>query len=158
MELILVLVLIAVVAGIAAPSLHGFFVSRQSADAATKVLALTQWCRSESVAMGRRCRLNLNQGGDAFTITVEHAGTFIPPEGDLAAPFGLPEGARAALRQAVAPGAPTEVPSYVQFYPTGRNDVASIEIHGRSGEVYLVASNSPTESFHIISPTEASRP
>ena len=154
LELILVLVLISVVLALAAPSLRGFFASRQTADAAMRVVAMTQWARSEAVARGQRCRLNIDPQGRACWVTVQRRGVFVPADGEAGRPFQLPEGACATLGST---SAEASLPC-VQFYPGGRADVATIEIRGREGEVFLVACESPTEPFHVITPGEASRP
>jgi prepilin-type N-terminal cleavage/methylation domain-containing protein len=154
LELILVLVLISITLAMASPSLGGFFASRQTADAAMRVVSLTQWARSEAVARGQRCRLNIDPQGRTCWVTVQRTGVFAPADGQRGRPVQLPEGARVSLRSTSADPSP----SYVQFYPSGRSDTATIEITGRKGEVFLVASASPTDPFRVISPAEATKP
>jgi Tfp pilus assembly protein FimT len=151
MELALVLVVIGVVLAISAPSLRGFFASRQAADAAMTVLTLTKQARSEAVTRGRPCRLNFDPAAGRFWLTVQQTGAFTPPSVEMARGLCLPEGVQASLRSQ-SPEGPLP---YVQFQPTGRNNVAAIEIEGKQGEVYLVDCPSATEPFRIVSPSEA---
>src|SRR3972149_3661562 len=60
LELILVMVILSTVLAMAAPSLRGFFASRQIQDAAAQILALTQFARSQAVSEGTTYRLNFD--------------------------------------------------------------------------------------------------
>ena len=154
LELILVLVLISVALAMVSPSLRGFFASRQTADAAMRVVSLSQWARSEAVSQGRPCRLNVDPQRRACWVTVQRAGAFVPADGDAGRAIPLPQGAEVRLR--ATGGDPP--PAYVRFDPSGRSDTAAIEITGRGGEVFLVANASPTEPFRVSSPTKDSKP
>ena len=151
MELVLVLVVISVVLALSAPSLRGFFASRQTADAAATMLSLTKWARSQAVARGCPYRLNIDAPSGPFWLTVQEAGSFVDLNSEMGRRFQLPEGA--AVR--VLSDLPDPAASYLQFYPSGRNDAATIEITGRQGEVFLVTSPSATEPFRVVSPSEA---
>ena len=52
LELILVMVILSTVLAMAAPSLSGFFGSRQTHDTAAQILALTQLARSQAISEG----------------------------------------------------------------------------------------------------------
>lgn len=154
MELILVMLVVTVMLGLAAPSMRGFFASRQTADGALAMLAMTRWCRSDAISQGRRCRLNLDAEGQCCFVTVERAGGFVAPAGEAGQAVQMPDGARASLRAAQS-GQPA--PSFIQFYPTGRSDAATIAITGKGGDVYLLASGAPTEMYRLITPAEGAR-
>ncbi len=151
MELVLVLVVISVVLALSAPTLRGFFASRQTADAAAAVLSLTQWASSEAITQGHRCRLNVDPSAGTCWLTVEQMGAFVEPNWGAGRHWRLPDGAAISLH--ADPADPLR--SYVQFYPTGRSDVATLEIRGRGGEVFLVACPSATERFRVLSLSEA---
>ena len=151
MELVLVLVVISVVLALSAPSLRGFFASRQTADAAMTMLSLAKWARSEAIAQGRPCRLNIDASSGTFWLTVQQAGTFVRLNSEMGRQFRLPEGASVSVQS----DQPDSAPSYLQFYPNGRSDVATVEITGRQGEVFSITSASATEPFRVVSPSEA---
>ena len=151
LELIVVLVVISIVLAISSPSLRGFFASRQTADAAAKILALTKWARSEAVCHGRVCRLNFDAGSGTFWLTVQDSGRFVELGSEMGQHFQAPEGAVISLRD----GADEAAVSYIQFYPNGRSDALSVQITGRGGEVFQVACPSAAEAFRVISPSEA---
>jgi prepilin-type N-terminal cleavage/methylation domain-containing protein len=141
LELVLVLLLIGMVLAMAAPSLRGFFASRQTADATMKVLSLTQWARGEAIASGQRCRLNFDPDGRSCWVSRQRAGTFEISEGRT---VEMSETDRISLKSDLVDPSAT----YVQFYPSGRSDTAAMEIAGRQG-TFIVANAGPTEPFRI---------
>ena len=151
LELIVVLGLVGVLLGLAAPSLKGFFASRQTADAAAQILALTQWAGSRAAAQGAMYRLNIDEQAGAYWLTIQQEGAFV----DLGCEFGrrflLPEGTTVRVQ---SPWGGASL-SYIEFYPSGRTEEATIELEGRQGEVYQVTCESATEAFRVVSPQEA---
>jgi prepilin-type N-terminal cleavage/methylation domain-containing protein len=153
LELIVVLGLVAVLLGLAAPSLRGFFASRQTADAAAQMLALTQLAGTRAVAQGTVYRLNIDLTSGTYWLTVRQAGTFVDLSCEFGRRFQLPEGTSIHVQ---APGAEPAV-STIDFFPSGRTEEAPIELKGRRGEVFQVICESATETFHVVSPNEAQR-
>lgn len=164
LELILVMVLMAVTLAIAAPSLRGFASSRQSADLASRLVAMTQWARSQSVAQGQVCRLNVHPDGGSCWLTIQKTGAFVDPDGDWKKTLTMPDGAALALRTETTvrtqaqPGQQLQQSAdYIQFYPTGRCDVGTLTLTVDNGETYLVACDSPAEPYRILSSQEAAK-
>jgi prepilin-type N-terminal cleavage/methylation domain-containing protein len=178
LELLTVLLLLGVILTLAAPALSGFFGGRQTADAAQTVLSLTRSAHSLSVSQGQLCRLNIDTESGAFWLTVQEGATFVPVAGDAGCRVQVPEGTQVSIVQSTTPAAaaPAAAPtasfghsgfmngrlgaqaasaSYIDFYPTGRNDIATIEITGTHRQRYQVTCASATESFSVISPSEA---
>jgi Tfp pilus assembly protein FimT len=151
LELMLVLAVVGAVLALSAPLLRGFFASRQTADCAQTVLFLTKWAHSRAVAQGQPCRLNVDAPSGTFWLTVQDAGRFVSPASGIGRRFRAPEGASVSLRTDLGDPAAT----YVQFYPTGRSDAATIRVQGRQGELYQVTCDSATDLFRVISPLEA---
>jgi type II secretion system protein H len=154
LELIVVLVLIGLALGLAAPSLRGFFASRQTADAAAQMLALTQWARSQAAARGTRYRLNIDTEANLYWVTAQEGGEFVDIASEFGRQFRLPEGA------VVRVDSPTSDPplAYVDFYPNGRTDEATIELEGARGDVFQVTCDSATGTFRVLSPAEVQNP
>jgi len=154
LELLLVLVVIGLVLAVAAPSMHGFFASRQTADAALRMLALTQWCHNEAITGGHRVRLMVEGQGQVYSswAAVERGGQFVDADGESGRHWEFPEASTARIR---LPGADAaQEPTYVEFHPSGRHEAATIEITGRQGEVQQVTCDSPTEAFRLETPSE----
>jgi prepilin-type N-terminal cleavage/methylation domain-containing protein len=178
LELLTVLLLLGVILTLAAPALSGFFGGRQTADVAQSVFSLTRWAHSLSVSQGQLCRLNIDAESGAFWLTVQEGGAFVPVAGDAGRRVQMPEGTQVSIVQSSTPptgapaagtgvstghssfmngrlGAQAKSAPYIDFYPTGRNDIATIEITGKRNERYQVTCPSATESFSVISPSEA---
>jgi prepilin-type N-terminal cleavage/methylation domain-containing protein len=150
-ELVTVMLLITIVLSLSAPSLKGFFAGRQTADFAQTVVALTQFAHSQALAHGQPCRLNIEAASGQCWVTLQDAGRFVPVEGDLGRHFAVPEDS--SLRLVLDPPDPSA--NYVEFFPNGRNNVATIEVRGRRGQLYQITCPSATEAFHVVTPLEA---
>ncbi len=150
LELVLVMVIICTVLAMAAPSLRGFFASRQTADAAAQLVALTRLARSQAVAEGRVYRLNLDQQAGSYWLTVQEGGAFRNLRSEFGRVFSLPDGTLASWR------APAEAVSqgYIQFYPSGITEPATVRLTGRRGKVIEITCLSPTELFRVVMPGE----
>jgi prepilin-type N-terminal cleavage/methylation domain-containing protein len=149
LELILVLVLISVLLAVSAPTLRGMFASRQEQDAAARILALTQWARSQAAADGTVYRLNVDAPSSTHWLTAQQAGVFAELHSDLGRHFRLADGLTLGLTTNTGQNM-----DYVQFYPDGRHDAGIVRIVGRRGETYSIASLSITEGFRIAHPAQ----
>ena len=150
LELIAVLVLISTVLAAAAPSLRGFVRGRQTADAAAQVLSLTHLARSRAASRGCIHRLNVDAEAGSYWLTMQQTGAFVEIDGGHGRRFRLPVGVSVALDSPSG----AESPGYVQFYPDGRCDQATIELAGGEGDVFHVTCPSPSERFRVVSPEE----
>lgn len=99
-ELILVMAVIASVLALSAPVLRGFFASRQAADTAAHMLALTRWARSHAVTRGQTCRLIIDDQAGQYWLAVQEGSAYVTLEGELARRFHLPEGVSVAVEAA----------------------------------------------------------
>ena len=153
LELIVVLGLVGVLLGLAAPSLRGFFASRQTADAAAQMLALTQLAGTRAAAQGTVYRLNVDLQSNTYWLSMQQAGMFVDLNCEFGRRFQFPEGTTVHVQIPMVDSSA----SYIEFYPTGRTEEAMIELRGRQGEIYQLICESATEAFHVVSPTEAQR-
>jgi Tfp pilus assembly protein FimT len=154
LELIAVLVLVSTVLAIAAPSLRNFARGRQTADAAAKVLSLTRLARSRAASLGCVHRLNFDLEAGTYWLTKQEAGTFVEIDSNHGRHFRLPVGVSVVLDVQ----SDADPPTYIQFYPDGRCDVATVELAGGERDVYHVACPSASERFKIVSPDGGETP
>jgi len=145
LELVLVMLIMCTVLGMAAPSLRGFFASRKTADAATQIVALTQLARSLAVCEGRLYRLNVDCESGSYWLTAQRFGAFERVKRDYGRTFLLPDGTACELER------DDDVASrdYIQFYPDGSQDAATIVLADRQGSTLAIACPSPAESFSV---------
>jgi type II secretion system protein H len=151
LELVLVLGLVGVLLAMVAPSLKGFFGSRQTADAAAQVLALTHMAGTRAVTQGSVYRLNIDSQSNTYWLSMQQAGEFVDLGCEFGRRFQFPEGTTVTVRTPEG----TAASSYIDFRPNGRTEEATIELRGRQGEVYQVMCESATERFHVVTPAEA---
>jgi prepilin-type N-terminal cleavage/methylation domain-containing protein len=174
LELLLVLVLIGVVVAIAVPSLRAFAGGQQADDAAANILSLTRWAQSQAITLGRPCRLNVDSGSGTYWLTVQEQGEYVPLKSDFGQTFRLPDGVSLDLQfdqdQDQTPQAQNRTAgpggimgalgrkasgrNYIVFHPSGRCDVATIQVHGKKGEVFQISCASATEPFVMNSSSE----
>jgi prepilin-type N-terminal cleavage/methylation domain-containing protein len=147
LELILVMVVICTVLAVAAPSLRGFFASRQTADEASRIVALAQFARSQAVTEGRVYRLNFDLERGFYWLTTQRGGTFVALDNELGRRFPLPAGMRAGWLD--------EERDHIAFYADGGTDAATLQLVGLQGEVLEVTCSSPAEGYRVVDPTEA---
>lgn len=150
LELVLVMVIICTVLAMAAPSLRGFFGSRQTADAASRIVALTQYARSQAAAEGRPYRLNLDAQEGRYWLTAQTAGAYVTLPSEFGRVFHLPDGATARWESP----AETAERGWTAFFPDGRAQAAEIRLKGRRGEVMRVVCWSPAEAFEAVAGNE----
>jgi len=152
LELILVMVMISLVLAMAAPSLRGFTAGRRTADTASQILAMTKLARTQAMSEGRIYRLNIDEDEHSYWLTRQEGGAFVEIESSHGQIFFLPDRVTFEM-QTPEEGFDTEN-TYIQFYPDGRSDEASIVITGQMGETVHVLCRSATERFRIMSNRE----
>lgn len=150
LELVLVMVIITTVLAMAAPSLSGFFGSRRTADAAAQIVALTQYARTQAATEGTVHRLNLDLAESTYWLTRAERGTFVELRTEFGRVFELPDATVAAWD--AQPGDPPR--DYIEFYPDGRAEAASLRLTGRLGEKFTVVCQSPAERFRVVTPVQ----
>jgi prepilin-type N-terminal cleavage/methylation domain-containing protein len=99
-ELVMVLVIIALVVGITAPSLGQFITARKTADAASQILALAHHARNAAIAEGRTYRLVLDEQSGAYWLEVQDGANFTAPGTALGTHYTLPSGTSARWNDA----------------------------------------------------------
>jgi len=151
MELILVMVVMCVALAAAAPSLRGYFASRQVWDAAGQMVALARYARAQAAAGGRVYRINIDAKDGLYWLTAQTPTGYESLPKEFGRVFSLPTGA--AMSWVAAEGAALER-EWVSFYPDGRAEAVRLRITGRQGEKVDVVCRSPAEPFEAVRHTE----
>jgi prepilin-type N-terminal cleavage/methylation domain-containing protein len=146
LELILVMLILSTVLAMAAPSLRGFFGSRQLQDTAAQILSLTQLARSQAVSEGVIYRLNFNTQERAYWLSAWRKGSFKQPDDSFGRTFTLPKDMILELDKLEQDGPDM----YVEFTPQGTVTAGTIRLIARSGRTLEVTCPTVTESFCII--------
>jgi len=146
LELILVMLILSTVLAMAAPSLRGFFASRKIDDAATQILALTQFARSQAVSEGVVYRLNFDTRDRTYWLTAQKAGAFEPLDTEFGQTYTLPKDIELEVQDIEQ----KDKDVFLAFTPYGTMTAGVIRLIDQNGRTLEVACPSVTESFSIV--------
>ena len=145
LELVLVMLLVSLMMGLAAPSLRGFIIGRKSADAVAQVIALAQYARNQAVSTGATYRLNVDPAQGTYWLTVQKGGEFRELGTEFGRRFLLPEFVEASW-----PAAQSAAHAYIEFFPDGRTEAVKLQLRDRDGLVFELGCRSETEMFAVL--------
>ena len=146
LELIGVLVIIASMMAIVAPSLRRFVASRRTSEGASQIVALMQHARDAAVNEADVYRFNLDTNTGEYWLTRQEGVTFVEPESWFGQVFALPPDVTAEWKDDNGNVVTRE---HVSFYPTGRLEPGHVRLQDRDGNVAFVRCASPTEMFRV---------
>jgi len=148
------MVILSTVLGLAAPSLRGFFASRQINDAAAHILALTQFARSQAVSEGTTYRLNFDVQQRTYWLTAQQAGVFAVLKTEFGQVFDLPKDMRIELDGLDK----KDRDVFLTFTPYGTVTAGTVRLIDRRGRAFEVTCPSATESFAVVESTKTYAP
>ena len=146
LELIGVLMIIALLMAIMAPSLRGFAASRQTVEGAAQIVALMAHARDMAVNEGGAYRFNLDPQLSSYWLTRQESANYIGVKGLFGQIFSLPGDVTA---QWLDEHGNVVARKQVSFYPTGRVEPAILHLTGRDGKVAMVRCDAPTETYRV---------
>lgn len=146
LELILVMVILSTVLGMAAPSLSGFFGSRQTHDTAAQILALTQLARSQAISEGIVYRLNFDTNERTYWLTAQQAGAFEELKTGLGQKFTLPKDMVMEMEDVER----EDKDMFLKFTPQGTVTAGTVRLIDRRGLALEITCPTVTESYSII--------
>jgi prepilin-type N-terminal cleavage/methylation domain-containing protein len=147
LELILVMLIVTLIAGLAAPSLHNFMIGRRNANTVNQVLALGQYARGRAAMTGTVYRLNADPAARAYWLTKKSGTNFVELGEEFGRQFTLPE--TMSLKWAPLPTG-GDLKTYMDFYPDGRIDASRLQIIDLAGKVSEIGCRSETEPLSIL--------
>lgn len=144
-ELILVMSIIVLIAGMVAPSLNGFTAGRRVRYSATQLVSLANYARTQSISEARAYRLNFDLSAEKYWLTADDGtGTFAALPGDLGEQHTAPDGVKITMDIAKQPDG-----QYIAFQPDGTVDPSHITLIDANGGSTIVACESATENYHV---------
>jgi prepilin-type N-terminal cleavage/methylation domain-containing protein len=179
LELVLVLVILCTAMALVAPSFTGFRRGAELRDAGDQFIAITRYARTQSAATGTTHRVQIDQSANTYQLLIADADKFSPLGTSWGKTFALPEGLtiqmsksgtsqtagtsnRLSQPTAGASGLGSRASqsgsdSYVDFFATGRSDVATVTIRSSHGDAIAITTPSPAEGY-IVSPAKSEGP
>ena len=152
-EMILVLLLIAVVAGIVTPNLRNFSAGAKLRDSADQFLALTRLARVQAISTGQVHRVTLDTAGNRCVVAAEQGQELKEISAGMDGSFIIPDGVQIQMND------PQRTPkNYVQFFPNGRTQAAKVRFSMTNSNAYIeVECVAPAEGFAKINGTGVTR-
>ncbi len=93
MELVLVMLIIAIMAGMLAPALAEFTAGRAVSNLARQIVGLAQYAHTQAISEARTYRLNFDPASRQFWLTADDGGgNFNPPAGQYGSRYTAPDG------------------------------------------------------------------
>ena len=150
-ELVLVLLVLAVCAAIAAPSLSGFTRGRALPNAAQELMTSCNWCRVKALSDGVEYRLNFDKAAGKWWATKDDGSgaNFVDCTEELGKEYLVPEGVTiTSVDFRTLPDNVNDQSLFIAFRPAGRTDVATITLNYGDRGAYVVC-DTPSGLFHI---------
>ena len=150
LELIAVMMVLAILLAMVAPSLGGFGAGRKADEAAANLVSLSRWARDQAVAEGRPYRVNFDAANRVYYVTAAVGGAWQSPPVEFGRPFTLPDNVAIEWKGPQEGGA-----YYAEFYPTGRCEPVQIKVIAQDGQWIHLACLSAAEPLKVVTPQEA---
>jgi Tfp pilus assembly protein FimT len=144
------MVILSTVLALAAPSLQGFFASRQINDTAAQILALTQFARSQAISEGITYRLNFDTRQRTYWLTAQRTGAFEELRTEFGQVFDLPKDMIMELEDLEK----KDQDVFLAFTPHGTVTPGTVRLIDRRGRAFEITCPTATESFSIIESTK----
>jgi len=160
LELILVMLILSTVLAMAAPSLRGFFSSRQINDCAEQIVVLTRYAKSQAIYEGRPYRVNFNMTERWYWVSVLENSQFEADDRMLTRRYTIPGGIKLIFHDINAGNErigevkvgdlPRDIDGYyIEFDPRGYTEQFGIGLEDDKDNVIVVRCYSPSENFEI---------
>lgn len=146
-ELLLVVVLLGVVAGLAVPNFSNTYVNFQLSETAKNISALMQYAQSRSIIKGVRHQMELDPSFSKYWLTQEASssedeegtGIFERIPGRFGRMFAIPQDIAVE----------SEDPK-ILFYPDGKIDKIRIYLHNKKGDYFTITTEEQAGQVQIL--------
>lgn len=146
LELILIMIILCTVLAMAAPSLRGFFSSRQLNDVAEQMLVMTRYASIQAAFQGRTYRVNLDMNERRSWISVLSENQYETLKQSFGNDFLIPVDLKVTFENVPDEGGVY----YLEFNPAGYAKAGRIRLEDNQNNVLDVVCYSPSEKFEII--------
>ena len=154
LELVLVLVIAALLAAMAAPSLADFARGRAVADTAARFAASANFARAQALADGQVYRLSMDTDAGRFWVTHDDGSgnNFVATDSPDALPYTIP-----SMLQMQTEAPLVDNVHVIEFDPQGRVDPGTVRFTDAWGNAVEVTCDSPLGSYHVSTGPDALR-
>lgn len=148
LELILIMIILCTVLAMAAPSLRGFFSSRQLNDISEQILVMTRYAKIQSIFQGRNYRVNFEINSDRRRcwLSVLNESQYELLETGFGNDFQLPSDIKVTFENVLE----EEGVYYFEFNPAGYSKAGYVRLQDNQDNIMEVVCYSPSEYFEIV--------
>jgi type II secretion system protein H len=149
LELVLVLLVITIAVGIAAPSLRGWSRGSKMRDTADQLVTLARLARTQAATTAQLHRLTLDARNNRAVIQKQDGENFIDMTEGEGGSYTFPEGITVALTD--LQGGPRQ---FIEFQPNGRMQTSRFRVTMDDGYETVIECATPTEGFRVLPATD----
>lgn len=146
LELILIMIILCTVLSMAAPSLRGFFSSRQVDHMSEKILAMTRYAKTQSVFEARTYRVNFDRQNRLYWISSLRDSQQRRLDDSFGNLYTIPADIQLTFYDVDHDNGIY----YFEFDPQGYSKEAALRLEDKQGNVQEVACYSPAENYEIV--------
>jgi len=146
LELILVMIILCTVLGMAAPSLRGFFSSRQIQDIGEQMIALAQYAKTQSVYRSQYYRMNVDLDKRQYWLSALEKSQYQRLENDFGSKFTIPADINIEFENFSREGSLF----YVDFNPEGYSKQCRIMLEDDKRNYIDIVCYGPAENFEMV--------
>ena len=140
--MILVLVIIAIMLAVAAPTLSGWGQGRKLDNAVDQFLAATRWAQSQAIADAQLYAISIDPTTNSYVVQVVNGDQKSAAKGEFGQTTPLPTGFTIAVTSGGG-----SADNLILFQPDARCTPATLRIASNLGDSISVAAASPAEPF-----------
>jgi Tfp pilus assembly protein FimT len=146
LELILIMIILCTVLAMAAPSLRGFFSSRQLNDITEQILAMTRYAKVQSVFESRYYRVNFDPQQRLYWISSRRESQYQRLDSNFGNLYSIPADIDIAFDNVSYDNGIY----YFEFDPEGYSKEAAVRLRDNQDTVHEVVCYSPAENYEIV--------
>ena len=140
------MIILCTVLGMAAPSLRGFFTSRQHNAMAEQILAMTRYAKVQSVFESRYYRVNFNPHQRLYWLSSLRESQFERLEDNFGKLYPIPAEVRLTFENVSYENGIY----YFEFNPLGYSKEAAVRLRDNRDNIIEVVCYSPAENYEIV--------
>lgn len=146
LELILIMIILCTVLAMAAPSLRGFFSSRQLNDISEQILAMTRYAKVQAVFESRYYRVNFDPYERFYWISSLRASQYERLDTNFGNVYSIPTEIDMSFDNVSYDNGIY----YFEFDPGGYSKEAAVRLKDNQDNVQEVVCYSPAENYEIV--------
>ena len=146
LELILVMIILCTVLAMAAPSLRGFFSSKQINDISEHIMIMTRYAKVQAIFKSNLYRVNFDMTKRLYWISCLDEGEYERLQSDFGNYYQIPEDIKFEFENVNKVGGIY----YLQFDPKGYSSQSRIRLEDDKDNILEIVCRTPSENYELV--------